>query len=515
MFVKKQSAEDTAGPTKAALEELIQLAARLNRQSDAAEIVRIITEQAAGLLKAEHAFLFLLNPRTRETLRTVNRQTDKEGDTLLHDIETYTSGWIVRYSQSLLSPDLARDKRFKGIKFRGNATASAIGIPLMSESLIMGSLVLIDKAGGGAYQQDDLDLLERLGQIVAPFMRSPQNYQIFFDNPLPDSVLLEKYAKLGLIGKHYTFIQLLKGIEAAAACDVRVLLQGASGTGKELVARAIHKMSDRWGAPFIAIDCGAIPPSLVESELLGHVKGAFTGASADRKGLFAAADHGTLFMDEVVNLPMEMQSKLLRVLQEGEIRPIGSNKSQIIDVRIITAASSSLEQRVEAGQFREDLYYRLYVFPLIIPSLQERQEDIGLLAGHFLKKFSEKQNKQLQSFHPGIIDYLKRRQWPGNIRELENVVERMVALCPRDLSQLPRSCLPAEMQKEVAEDYLPEEEWNVDQSLAEKVTAYEARLIRRALAENGWNQSRAARALKIPVQTLHYKMEKMKIKKDK
>lgn len=495
----------------AALEELIKLAARLNQAKGSEETVALVTESAAGLFKAGDVFLYMLNPKTRETIRTIHRQSRKTADAELREIETNTGGWIMQHSRSLLSPDLLNDERFRGIKLKIKSHLSAMGIPLMSESAVIGSLVLIDKLDGTPFTSPELELLELLGQVIAPFMRMTQQFQAFFVKPVPDSLLLDKYARLGLLGKSGAFVAMLKAIEAAARCDVRILLQGASGTGKELVARAIHQVSGRWSGPFMAIDCGAIPPSLVESELMGHVRGAFTGAHAERKGLIVEADHGTLFMDEVANLPLEMQSKLLRVLQEGEVRPVGGNRNIKVDVRIIAAASSSLEERVRLGQFREDLYYRLYVFPILVPSLGERQEDIGLLADHFLKKFAARQNKQVGSFQPEIIDLFKRRLWRGNIRELENVVERLVTLAPVEVAVFGREFLPAEMQAELKGRLKTAEEWEVEPSLAEQLDDYEALLIRQALEQHAWNQSRAARALKIPVQTLHSKIERLQI----
>ena len=502
---------DLSASSPEPLEKLIRLAAALNRQSDATEIVQLITGEAAALLQAEHVFLYMLNPRTRETLRTIDHHSSSAGDALLRHIETFTSGWIMRYHQRLFSPDLAGDERFKGLEFKSKASASVIGIPLMSESLIIGSLVLINKGGKTPFVPEQLDLLEKMGEIIAPYLNTPQRFQPFFDKPLSAPLLLEKYARLGLLGKSEPFMSLLKGIESAAACDVRVLLQGASGTGKELVARAIHRMSSRWSGPFLAVDCGAIAPGVVESELMGHVRGAFTGASADRKGLLESAHEGTLFMDEVANLPLDMQSKLLRVLQEGEIRPVGSSKTRRIDARIITAASSSLEKRIESGLFREDLFYRLYVFPIVVPSLRERREDIGLLADHFLRKFAERQEKQLNAFDHGIIEYLRKRSWPGNIRELENTVERLVTLAPANVPLFTREFLPAEMAREVMAGKEAEEDWLVSDSLATQLSTYEAMLIRRTLEKHNWNQSQAARELKLAVQTLHYKMVKLNI----
>ncbi len=499
-----------ASPDPADLAEMVRLAARLNRIKEAAAIVTAVTESAATLFKAEHVFLYMLNPQTRETVRTINRLSRKQDDAQLREIETNTGGWIMRYGKSLLSAELAGDERFRTLKTTV-AARSVMGIPLMSESVILGALVLIDKSDGSAYTAEELALLEMLREIISPFMRMTREFMIFFPRPASDAQLLEKYARLGLLGKSKSFITMLKAIEAAARCDVRVLLQGSSGTGKELVARAIHQVSGRWSGPFVAIDCGAIAPGLVESELMGHVRGAFTGALTERKGLIAEADHGTLFMDEVVNLPLEMQSKLLRVLQEGEIRPVGGNKNVRVNVRIIAAASTSLEERVRLGQFREDLYYRLYVFPIMVPALQERQEDIGLLAGHFLKKFAAQQAKQVQTFQPELIDLFKRRTWRGNVRELENFMERLVTLAPAEVAVFSQEYLPAELWAELLNRKKSAEEWEVEASLAEKLEAHEKVLIRQALEAHGWNQSRTARALKLPVQTLHSKMERLQI----
>ena len=205
-----------------------------------------------------------------------------------------------------------------------------------------------------------------------------------------------------------------------------------------MLARAIHTFSARNNKPFVAIDCGAIPLNLVESELFGHVKGAFTGATTDRKGLFAEADSGTLFIDEIASLPIDMQAKLMRVLQEGEIRPIGSNSTHKVDVRVIAAGSTSIRQLVDAGQLREDLYYRLHVYPIPVPSLRERQRDIPILANHFLSKFAGQQGKRAQAFHEEITDFMRIRPWPGNIRELENFVERLVTLCPPNMEIVSR-----------------------------------------------------------------------------
>ena len=279
------------------------------------------------------------------------------------------------------------------------------------------------------------------------------------------------------------------------------------------MARAIHQFSARQQQPFVAIDCGAIPANLIESKLFGHVKGAFTGASQDRKGLLEEANHGTLFMDEIANLPIEMQAKFMRVLQEGEVRPLGSNQTRRIDVRFITASSQFLHKLIEQGKFREDLFYRLHVYPISLPFLRERQPDIPLLAEHFLHKFSRQQQKPVESFHAAILDYMKHRPWEGNIRQLENFIERLVTLAPPEMKILDAAILPPDIKKELKHTPSATEEPAIDQALPDRVAEFEARLIRQALENNDWSQSQAARQLRIPVQTLHYKMNKLGIAK--
>ena len=217
-------------------------------------------------------------------------------------------------------------------------------------------------------------------------------------------------------------------IQTVAPQTSRVLITGESGTGKELVARAIHENSARAQAPFITINCGAFPESLLESELFGYMKGAFTGANDNRHGLFQAANGGTLFMDEIGNMSLTMQVRLYRVLQEGKVRPIGSTEETDVDVRIIAATNKDFEKEIAEGRFREDLYYRLSVIPVQLPSLRERKEDIPLLARHFLEKFRKIMEKPIEGISPEAVRKLESYDWPGNVRELENTMERAVAL---------------------------------------------------------------------------------------
>jgi two-component system response regulator GlrR len=242
---------------------------------------------------------------------------------------------------------------------------------------------------------------------------------------------------------------LLAKAQRVAAGDASVLIQGESGSGKELLARAIHRASPRANQPFVAINCGAIPETLLESELFGHMKGSFTGAIADQRGLFVAADKGTLFLDEIGDMPLPLQVKLLRVIETREVRPIGATRSTPFDVRIISATHRDLAREKEAGTFREDLYYRLNVVTLKLPSLDERPEDIPLLAESFLAKLAPRYGREKSAFSPEALELLVKAKWPGNVRQLYNVVEQSIALCPTEI--IPQTFVEQAIQVEMHE----------------------------------------------------------------
>ena len=271
---------------------------------------------------------------------------------------------------------------------------------------------------------DSKELLERIAQalsLVAPAPASPQG---------------DDGWRAEIISRSARMADLLAEARMVARSDASVLLRGDSGSGKEMLARAIHRASARAGKPFIAVNCGAIPEALLESELFGHVKGAFTDAVTNRQGLFQAADGGTLLLDEIGDMPPALQVKLLRVLQERAVRPVGSSQSHAVDVRIISATHRDLEAAMAAGQFREDLYYRLNVVTLTLPTLAERRDDIPLLANHFLDKLASKYGRRLSGFAPEALKALIAAPWPGNVRQLYNVVEQVCALATTPLVPL-------------------------------------------------------------------------------
>lgn len=269
----------------------------------------------------------------------------------------------------------------------------------------------------------------KLDHLKAIISRAAEHWKKSKDHAVISPVSeKESFQSNTLIGKSPAIVDVYKTLARAAFSDSNVLIEGESGTGKELVAKSIHNNSHRQANPFIAVNCGAIPENLLESELFGHVKGSFTGAVATKKGLFEDADGGIIFLDEIGDIPMSLQSKLLRVLQEREFRSVGSNKSVLINVRVIAATHRDLDAMVKAGTFRQDLYYRLKVISIKLPALRERMEDLSELVGHFLGKYSDRNNKQVSHISPEAMDILQRYPWPGNIRELEHVIERAVAM---------------------------------------------------------------------------------------
>lgn len=310
----------------------------------------------------------------------------------------------------------------------------------------------------------------------------------------------------GLIGKSRKMLEIFTLIEKVASSSATVLICGESGTGKELVAKAIHCNSERRNKPFVAVNCGAIPETLMESEFFGHAKGAFTGAIAERAGLFEQANGGTLFLDEIGEVPLLLQAKLLRVLQEREIRRVGGGETRRVDVRIVTATNRDLEQQVAEGTFREDLYYRLNVVQLTLPALRERPEDIPLLVKHFYEKHTGTSCHQ-EIISRDTLEFLLNYQFPGNVRELENIIERSVALGARQitLDMLPQQVLRFHRSQEKLDQVeIPNEGMNLDQFLDD----IEKKYLLKALDKSGGVKKRAADLLGMTFRSFRYKLSK-------
>jgi formate hydrogenlyase transcriptional activator len=382
-------------------------------------------------------------------------------------------------------------------------------LPLIVRDRILG-VIALGKRNESAYTQDELDYLGQVSNQVA----------VLLENDLLHAELRKLKAELGevtaygeegpstelhfeeIVGRSPALQQVLRQVEVVAPTDSGVIIQGETGTGKELIARAIHNLSGRRDRPFVKVNCAAIPSGLLESELFGHEKGAFTGAVMRKPGRFEVADKGTLFLDEVGDIPLELQSKLLRVLQEREFERLGSTRTQQVDVRVIAATHRDLKQMVEEGTFRSDLYYRLHVFPIPVPPLRDRREDIPLIVRHFVGKYAKRMNRCIETIPAKTLEVFASYSWPGNIRELQNLIERAVILSPGTSLCAPLEELKQEMTTPVSSTNL---------STLEEV---EREHVLRALRESNWvtgGPNGAAARLGMKRTTLAYRIRKLKI----
>jgi transcriptional regulator with GAF, ATPase, and Fis domain len=403
-------------------------------------------------------------------------------------------GQIAAERKPLASSDLVQDARFSDKAWiASHALLGFAGYPLLLDGELLGVLAMFSRRAIG---DDDQALLEMLAAQASIAIKNARLYAQVADLTskleAENEYLRSLDAPRGIVGKSAAIQRAIGEAQRVAPTTSTVLITGETGTGKELFARAVHEGSTRKNAPLVRVSCAALPPTLIESELFGHEKGAFTGATQRRIGRFELADKGTLFLDEVGELPLEAQAKLLRVLQEHEIDRVGGTRPIKVDVRIISATNRDLQADVRAGKFRSDLYFRLAVFPLGIPSLRERKEDIALIAAAQCRKVLDED----------ALAYLEGYDWPGNVRELQNVLERAAILAPgptirlADLPELSGAASLAEVD---------------EGSLKERVNAFERGLIEDALKRAGGNQSEAARILRTSRATLQYKLRLLKI----
>jgi len=311
-----------------------------------------------------------------------------------------------------------------------------------------------------------------------------------------------------IVGRDEKMLEIFELIKRVADSDATVLITGESGTGKELIARAIHQQSQRVQRPFIAVNCTAIPEHLIESELFGHERGAFTGAVQRRIGKFELAHTGTLFLDEIGSMRLDMQAKLLRVLQEREIERVGGERTIKVDVRVVAATNADLRELVKTKAFRDDLYYRLNVIPIYVPPLRARKADIPLLVPYFLDKFNRQFNRRMRGFSPAAMEAMEAYDWPGNVRELENIVERLVVISKHEMIQLRE--LPLDLQS--SHTPLVEQLDAEGYDLRKAVQQFEREYIRRVLEKTRWNQTAAARILGIHRNTLLGKIEQLDLR---
>jgi Nif-specific regulatory protein len=385
---------------------------------------------------------------------------------------------------------------------------SFICVPIRMGSMVYGTLSVDRLFSEETAFEEDVRLLSIVASMIAQGLKIQQmlqdeKKQLLNENITLKEKLKERYSLYNIVGTSNKMTEVFQMIERIAQTDVTVLIRGESGTGKELVANAIHFNSPRASKPFLKLNCAALPDTLVESELFGHEKGAFTGATAQRLGRFERADGGTLFLDEIGTLNLTAQAKLLRVLQEREFERIGGNRTFRVDIRIIAATSKDLERSIEDGTFREDLYYRLNVFPIFMPPLRERKTDILLLADYFVEKFNRKHLKEVRRVSTPAIDMLMQYHWPGNVRELENCMERAVLFCTDQV--IHSHHLPPTLQTGEQSGTVP------SLSFEGAIQNYEKELIIDALKNARGNMAEAARLLNTTERIVSYSVKRLQI----
>lgn len=426
------------------------------------------------------------------------------------------AGWVLREKRPVVIQDASKDDRFfKGIDLQESfVTKSMICLPLRTRKGLIGVIYALNKLEG-EFTARETRLLEILSGTIAISIENARLYEKLKDhassleqeNLRLKSQVQDRFNLQGIIGSSPAMRQVFALMDKVIDTTTSVLIQGETGTGKELVARAIHYSGCLKEKPFVAENCGALSENLLESELFGHVKGAFTGAITDKKGLFELAHGGTIFLDEIGEMSVAMQVKLLRVLQEGQVRRVGGTRYINVDVRLIASTNRSLEDEVKKGTFREDLFYRVNVFPITLPPLRERREDIPLLSAHFLKKLTKKQKRPSARLTPRALNLLSQYDWPGNVRELQNEIERALTLAERD-KEIREEFLSAKINASLSPKIsIPA----TDCTLQEVTQRIEQQMVIEALEKTEGNRSQAARILGLTRQGLLNKIARYHI----
>ena len=507
--------------TKEDLALLYDASASIHAIRDLDEMLKSILHKIKTLFRIEGASIALHDADRKEFyfIRTVEeeRNGDHRGMKEMRFPDNLgVAGWVLRENRPVVIQDASRDDRFfKGIDLQESfVTKSMICLPLRTCQGLIGVIYALNKLEG-EFTAREIRLLEILSGTIAISIENARLYGELKDhasslereNLRLKSQVQDRFNLQGIIGSSPAMRRVFALLDKVIDTTTSVLIQGETGTGKELVARAIHYNGCLKEKPFIAENCGALSENLLESELFGHVRGAFTGAITDRKGLFELAHGGTIFLDEIGEMPAAMQVKLLRVLQEGQVRRVGGSRYINVDVRLIASTNRDLEEEAKKGNFREDLFYRVCVFPITLPPLRERREDIPPLAAHFLKKLAKKQKRPSVRLTPQALNLLSQYDWPGNVREFQNEIERALTLAGRD--------------QEIREEFLSKK---INTSLSPKISIpatdctlqevtqqIEQQMVVEALEKTGGNRSRSARILGLTRQGLLNKIARYNI----
>ena len=470
-------------------EVFVSITRSLSSTLDLEEILELIMESVNKLVGSEGSSLLLMDEganrlyfrvATGPKAKEVKRFTLRPGEGIV--------GWVVQTGRPLLVPDATRDPRHKReislyLEEEGFETRSIICVPLEIHGKVIGAIEAVNKAGGGTFDEEDLKLLTALSGHVSLVLRNARMYEEISKENIALRRSQDPGHKLVFASKEMARIYEL--LRKVARTNATVLIVGESGTGKELLAREIHRLSPRSEKPFIPVNCSAIPETLLESELFGYEKGAFTGASSRKLGRFELADKGTIFLDEICEMSPALQAKVLRVLQEKEFERLGGEKTIKVDFRVVAATNKDIEEEVRGGRFRKDLYYRLNVFRIDVPPLRERRDDIIPLARYFIEKFSKELGKAPPQLSEEAMDLLLSYEWPGNVRELQNAMERAVVLSSGLI-------FPEHLFIKAKEDEIP-----LDRKWDEAQRDFKRIYLTKILMKTGWNRKKAAEILGI------------------
>ena len=531
---------------KGAIEQFINIMTSISTERDLYGVLSAVLSGARNITNVDAGIIYLLDESKRflavETAQFNNEETKRS----FQNVPLYIDGKrnmtnLVSYTAFVAEPqkleDIYRYSGFDAAQFKdydvanNYRTESVATFPLRNhEDITVGVLALINAkdvdgeivklddelanianafASQAAIAIDNVQLISKNAHLIG--MLDSTNKALIEENRELRESIRSNYDFSKIIGESKAMQKVFTLLEKVIDSDATVLVQGETGTGKEMIAQTLHYNSKRKDKQFIAQNCAALPENLLESELFGYKKGAFSGADKDKKGLIELAHGGTLFLDEIGDMPMGLQVKLLRVLQDKEIRPLGSEESRKINVRVVAATHADLKEKIEAGEFREDLFYRLNVFPVTMPPLRDRRDDIPLLLKHFLDNLSEQYNKEILGIAPSTMNILYEYDYPGNVRDLKNIVERSVLMCESGGHVMPEH-LPEELGVAIPssdEDI----QINLSGTLRETVEKYEAKVLEKKLEECGWNQSQAARELEIGRRTLIDKINRYGINK--
>ncbi len=453
--------------------------------------------------------------------------TDEEMSRGIYQVGEGVVGKVVETGKPISIPDIIKDDSFLNrlqIKRDKNSPTSFIAVPIKIEGIVVGVMAIEKHFENENILEDEEDMMTLIANIIANKVKAWERIFKEKENLIAENLnlkkeLLKNFAVGNIIGKNKSMISVFELINTVSDSNSSILILGESGTGKELVAQALHVGSGRKDAPFVSINCASIPENLLESELFGYKKGSFTGAISDKKGKFQLANGGTVFLDEIGDMPLYLQAKLLRAIQEREIEPLGSEVKVKIDIRIVSATNKDLDKLIKDGKFREDLYYRLNVVEILIPPLRERKDDIPLLVNHFLKKYAQRDSKNVHGISQEALRLLQSYNWPGNVRELENIIERAVLLCRTqtiEVNNLPPFLMDIEEVPDIhiskwIEGFIKNPSFSG--KLYEKIIGHvEKELIAKSLIFNNRNKVKTSDFLGINRNTLRSKMEDYNIK---